>query len=664
MNLFDYNRKTYDSLLYRLESHSRVAVVQCTGSGKGAIATKLITEGFQGYNILLLAPRNAILTNYLISFGVKSDDRIQLATYQGICSSSKEELQGLAEFADILILDEFHRCGAKEWGKAVRILIDGIEKHNGKIIGFSATPIRYLDAEKNMVDELFNGVKIEGVDLTSAIKKGILPVFTYVKARYGFTEDEKEYKRYVKNNRAKGKLDSNKLALVKDNDEYIHNIILEETKDLKGCQKWIVFCSSIKELNELTTHIPKWFDKPVNILSCHSKLTPDKNSENDTLFRNAHKGINLLLTVDKYNEGVHLKDISGVIMMRQTLSPIVFLQQLGRALSAGHKGERPIIFDFVSNIDSIKNYEELIACDLEIMADEVNAYAVRRAKKDPSKGGKIILKTYCEDIDKVLAEIAKVIGRRWTHEEDALIKEYYPLEKREVYKRLEGRTKEAVYQRAIFLDLVESNQWSRKEENILRQYYPIEGEAVVLRLKNRTEVAVRGRANKLGIKKDKKRCWTVEDDNLLKRKYSKDKKFPIQDMIRLLNYKFNSDLIYMRLEYLGIKVSRKEEWTSDEDGFLRLCWGNMPKAEIESRLSRHTTKSIYTRARRLGLIEKSGKGNWSPFELEYFIECYNEYGPSVYTMFPDRSERSLDSKVHELRIAGIIPPYEKSKWKK
>ena len=63
MYLFDYNKKTYDALLTKLHSHSRVAVVQCTGSGKGAIATTLITEALSRKNILLLAPRNAILTN-------------------------------------------------------------------------------------------------------------------------------------------------------------------------------------------------------------------------------------------------------------------------------------------------------------------------------------------------------------------------------------------------------------------------------------------------------------------------------------------------------------------------------------------------------------------------------------------------------------------------
>ena len=49
------------------------------------------------------------------------------------------------------------------------------------------------------------------------------------------------------------------------------------------------------------------------------------------------------------NEGLHVSDISGVIMLRPTSSPIIYMQQLGRALSVGHNSE-PIVFDIVNNV--------------------------------------------------------------------------------------------------------------------------------------------------------------------------------------------------------------------------------------------------------------------------------------------------------------------------
>lgn len=56
--------------------------------------------------------------------------------------------------------------------------------------------------------------------------------------------------------------------------------------------------------------------------------------------------------IDALNEGIHLEDISGVILLRPTVSPIVFKQQIGRALSASKKKDA-VIFDIVLNINSL-----------------------------------------------------------------------------------------------------------------------------------------------------------------------------------------------------------------------------------------------------------------------------------------------------------------------
>ena len=52
------------------------------------------------------------------------------------------------------------------------------------------------------------------------------------------------------------------------------------------------------------------------------------------------------------NEGVHVDDVDGVILLRPTVSPIIYLQQIGRALSAGSR-KTPVIFDLVNNFDSL-----------------------------------------------------------------------------------------------------------------------------------------------------------------------------------------------------------------------------------------------------------------------------------------------------------------------
>lgn len=52
------------------------------------------------------------------------------------------------------------------------------------------------------------------------------------------------------------------------------------------------------------------------------------------------------------NEGVHVDGISGVIMFRPTVSPIIYKQQIGRALSAGSK-KSTVILDIVDNISGL-----------------------------------------------------------------------------------------------------------------------------------------------------------------------------------------------------------------------------------------------------------------------------------------------------------------------
>ena len=684
MQLYKHNADTYKELCNKLQVYSKCGIIQCTGSGKGAIASKLILDNMNTKKVLLLAPQDSILNNYMRNFGIGAEDNVLCQNYQGICRKTYSELVNLGNATDILILDEYHRLGAPEWNRTVSIIMSCVEKRGGKIVGLSATPKRYFE-NRDMTDELFDGICVEGVDLTDAIKKGILPVFTYIKARYGFSSEVKRYDSYRRKNRSKGNIDENKLSVITNEDFYIRDIVKKETACVKGCQKWVVFCKNIKELKEMKYNVSNWFEKEVKIFEMHSDLSKEENFKNYIGFCDSHRPINVLLTVNKLNEGVHVKGVSGVIMLRETESPIIFLQQLGRALEAGAT-QRPIIFDFVNNVESLSKYgdDELVNFQLQFMANEINEYAERKAKKDPSKGGKIVLKSYCEEIDNVLDDIRKVTRVSWLPEEDEILKQYFEDEKKDIVKRLPGRTWDAIYQRAKNIGLVKSREWTLKQDNVIRKYYPIEGEGVVGRkeLKGRTEDAVKTRASQLGVKKDKARCWKKEDDNLLRLRYSDDAtdKPPIEKMVKFLGNRFSVDQIFARMDYLGLnKNCLFSDWSSMDDAFLKLVWNHWdetcPYEEMLRRLGTHTEVGILSRARRLGLppiedrFKKSGgrkgrkagtSGNgktWTPEEDEFLIWAFNEYGPKMYDQFPDRSRRAVDTRVYELRIQGVLDKY-------
>lgn len=59
--------------------------------------------------------------------------------------------------------------------------------------------------------------------------------------------------------------------------------------------------------------------------------------------------LDYIFSVDIFSEGVDIPEINQVIMLRQTQSPIVFMQQIGRCLRKADGKEYAVILDFIGN---------------------------------------------------------------------------------------------------------------------------------------------------------------------------------------------------------------------------------------------------------------------------------------------------------------------------
>ena len=59
--------------------------------------------------------------------------------------------------------------------------------------------------------------------------------------------------------------------------------------------------------------------------------------------------VDYILTVDIFNEGVDIPSVNQVVMLRQTESAIVFVQQLGRGLRKADGKEYLVVIDFIGN---------------------------------------------------------------------------------------------------------------------------------------------------------------------------------------------------------------------------------------------------------------------------------------------------------------------------
>ena len=141
-----------------------------------------------------------------------------------------------------------------------------------------------------------------------------------------------------------------------------------------------------------------------------------------------------MFSVNMLNEGIHVKGIDAIIMLRGTKSPIVYRQQIGRLLAIGGQKE-PIIFDFADNIYCTKYVYELYQDMQKIIAE-------RKAKgRDTSKEEERIKKFQIEDQIKELAELLRELddntyNNRWNINFN-ILKEYINSseEVREYFKR-------------------------------------------------------------------------------------------------------------------------------------------------------------------------------------------------------------------------------------
>lgn len=118
--------------------------------------------------------------------------------------------------------------------------------------------------------------------------------------------------------------------------------------------KYIVFCASFDHMNEMADKAKEWFakvDTEPHIYKAYSN-DPAASKAFSAFKADVSNHLKLLYSIDMLNEGIHVDDIDGVILLRPTVSPIIYKQQIGRALSAGKKSN-PVIFDIVLNIENL-----------------------------------------------------------------------------------------------------------------------------------------------------------------------------------------------------------------------------------------------------------------------------------------------------------------------
>ena len=410
--IFKHQKKAYELMKNALEKSGRAAYIFPTGCGKSFPALKYVEEN-PDKNVTIVVPRNFIrrqfernIKKYLENGKERLENKsIKVLTYQQKYFSyqkfKKEQLMKARERiktrrlvckknlqmasnvylpkleTDIVIFDEIHRMGAKEWEKVVDKLMK--ENPKRKVIGMTATPER--TEKRNMAYEKFGNDVVYEMSLTDALsgrKEGevLLKTPRYVRVLSELKNEIESYKIDIQKISSSEKREKllkmyEKLDSIVSNAPDLQEVMETGLKKKNG--KYIVFCKDRKDLLDKIEHASEIFgnvNSKINIDYVLSKNGRNDNigkkrSENDKTLedfetRENADALNLLFCVNMLDEGVHLDGIDGEILFDLTHSPILYKQRIGRVLSADKEAGETVIIDVSNNwLAQIETYREI-----------------------------------------------------------------------------------------------------------------------------------------------------------------------------------------------------------------------------------------------------------------------------------------------------------------
>ena len=369
IELKEHNEIAYKKIKEHFTSFDRTCIVHCTGSGKSYVALKLIEDCIKNNSSVLFVTMSRELEKqfkndqlailYKIhrvdpEFLEKINQKLTITRYSAL------KKLGSKSAYDYIILDEFHRAGAKVTSKNIEKLLNN--NQGAKILGVSATPIR--EKGRNMAEELFHGNLASKIDLYDAIEKHhIIPRPEYIACVY----DEQTELRKL--------LDLFSLPKYAKIYEQPTSLITKARKALEngtvtGLEwiferymtninaKYLVFCNNINHLKLLMKKAEdewfNWSQYPVYTYYQHSKDNP-RGKNYEAFVKSDKVGIKLMFCVNMFTTGVHSKNIDGIINFRSTKIVPLYLQIIGRTLTCGRNfANPPQIFDIVDNLETLR----------------------------------------------------------------------------------------------------------------------------------------------------------------------------------------------------------------------------------------------------------------------------------------------------------------------
>ena len=320
----------------RADGFDRAFVVMATGLGKTWLAAfDSARPGFR--RVLFVAHREEILRQSRDVFRRVLPD-VDLGLFMGdekvrdaevVFASVQTLHRHLDRFAraafDYVVIDEFHHAAASTY----RRVLGHFEPKF--LLGLTATPDRRDGAD---LLALCGDNRVFDCGLAEGISRHELSLFHY----WGIADVTD----YAPIPWRSGRFDPATLAVAIETRERAAKA-LREWRD-KGGGPTLAFCSSITHAEFMKAF---FVAEGVRAAAVHSGNDSDPRHRSVAGLQSGE--VEVLFTVDVFNEGVDIPEVETVLMLRPTDSPVVFLQQLGRGLrkTAGKAALR--VIDFVGN---------------------------------------------------------------------------------------------------------------------------------------------------------------------------------------------------------------------------------------------------------------------------------------------------------------------------
>jgi superfamily II DNA or RNA helicase/HKD family nuclease len=330
----------------RRQGHHRNLLVAATGTGKTVMAAvdySRLREDLPRCRLLFVAHREEILDQSLAtfryalretSFGEKWVGRHRPNQFEHVFASIQSlNAAGFANLDpnhfDVVIVDEFHHAAAPSY----KNLLSYVKPQ--ELLGLTATPER---TDGLSVLDWFDGRIAAELRLWDAIDQHRLVPFTYYGIHDGLDLRDIPWRR------GKGYDISELSTLYTADDAWVRGVIKEVTNRTDDIHKMkaLGFCVSIEHARFMAR---RFKDAGISATAVWGD-TPG-TERRDALKQLSDGRIQILFSVDLFNEGIDVPSVDTLLLLRPTESATLFLQQLGRGLRKSAKKSVCTVLDFV-----------------------------------------------------------------------------------------------------------------------------------------------------------------------------------------------------------------------------------------------------------------------------------------------------------------------------